>query len=132
MISSHIPNVPAPVNEPIKQYAPNSAEALALQTEWDRMAAIKYDIPCVINGKEVFTDKTENVVMPHNHQHVLGVSYLAGDAELNAAADAAIATQEKWRSMPWQARAAIFLKAADLLAGPFRNTINAATMLGQS
>jgi len=132
MISSHIPSVPHPVNEPVRQYLPGSAETLALQAEWDRMAAIKYEIPCVINGKDVFTDKTENVVMPHNHQHILGVSYLAGDKELNNAVDAALAAQEQWRSMPWQSRVAVFLKAADLLAGPYRNTINAATMLGQS
>jgi len=132
MISSHIPNVPAPINEPIKQYAPNSAEAISLAAEWDKMAATKYEIPCVINGKDVFTDKTENVVMPHKHAHVLGVSYLAGDKELNDAADAAIAAQAPWREMAWQSRVAVFLRAADLLAGPYRNTINAATMLGQS
>lgn len=132
MISSHIPNVPAPKNEPIKQYVPNSSETLALQAEWDRMAAIKHEIPCVINGKEVLTENSEKVVMPHNHQHVLGVSYLAGEKELNDAADAAIAAQAQWRELPWQSRAAVFLRAADLLAGPFRNTINAATMLGQS
>jgi len=132
MISSHIPNVPAPINEPIKQYAPNSTEAISLAAQWDKMAATKYEIPCVINGQEVFTDEKENVVMPHKHAHVLGVSYLAGDKELNAAADAAIASQVKWREMPWQSRVAVFLRAADLLAGPYRNTINAATMLGQS
>ena len=132
MISSHIPNVPAPINEPIKQYAPNSAEALSLAAQWDLMAATKYEIPCVINGKEVFTERSENVVMPHNHQHVLAVSYLAGDKELNDAADAAIGAQGKWRQMPWQSRVAVFLRAADLVAGPYRNTLNAATMLGQS
>ncbi len=132
MISSHIPNVPAPVNEPIKSYAPNSAEAQSLAAEWDKMSAKRYEIPCVINGQEVFTEQSENVVMPHDHSHVLGVSYLANDEQLNAAADAAVAAQDKWREMPWQSRVAIFLKAADLLAGPYRNTINAATMLGQS
>jgi 1-pyrroline-5-carboxylate dehydrogenase len=132
MISSHIPNVPAPVNEPINQYVPNSSEAISLAAEWDKMAATKYEIPCVINGKDVFTDRTENVVMPHNHAHILGVSYLAGEKELNDAADAAIAAQDKWREMPWQSRVAVFLRVADLLAGPLRNTINAATMLGQS
>jgi 1-pyrroline-5-carboxylate dehydrogenase len=132
MISSHIPQVPTPKNEPIKEYRPNSADAIALAAEWNRMAAIKYEIPCVINGKEVFTDKFENVVMPHKHSHILGVSYLAGDAELNAAADAAIAAQKQWQALSWQARAAVFLKAADLIAGPYRNTLNAATMLGQS
>ncbi len=132
MISSHIPNVPTPINEPIKQYAPGSTETLALQAQWDKMAATKYEIPCVINGQDVFTDKTENIVMPHKHAHVLGVSYLAGDKELNDAADAAIAAQEKWREMPWQSRVAVFLRAADLVAGPYRNTLNAATMLGQS
>jgi len=132
MISSHIPNVPAPVNEPIKQYVPNSSEAISLEEEWDKMATTKYEIPCVINGKDVFTDRAENVVMPHKHAHILGVSYLAGETELNAAADAAIAAQDKWREMPWQSRVAVFLRVADLLAGPLRNTINAATMLGQS
>ena len=132
MISSHIPNVPAPINEPIKQYTPGSLEAISLAAEWDKMAATKYEIPCVINGQDVYTDRSENVVMPHKHAHVLGVSYLAGEKELNDAADAAITAQDKWREMPWQSRTAVFLRAADLLAGPYRNTINAATMLGQS
>lgn len=132
MISSHIPNVPAPVNEPVKSYAPESAEAKSLAAEWDRMASKRYEIPCVINGQDVFTEQSENVVMPHNHAHVLGVSYLASDEQLNLAADAAVAAQDKWREMSWQSRVAIFLKAADLIAGPYRNTINAATMLGQS
>jgi 1-pyrroline-5-carboxylate dehydrogenase len=132
MISAHIPQVPQPINEPIKSYKPGSDDTLALQAEWDRLASNCYEIPCVIDGKEVTTDRFENVVMPHNHQHVLGKSYLAGDAELNAAADAALAAQKKWQAMSWQSRAAIFLKAADLIAGPYRNTMNAATMLGQS
>ena len=132
MISSHIPNVPAPINEPIKSYKPNSDEAISLATQWDEMAATKYEIPCVINGKEVFTNRSENVVMPHKHAHILGISYLAGDKELNDAADAALAAQKNWRELPWQSRVAVFLRVADLIAGPYRDTINAATMLGQS
>ena len=76
MISSHIPNVPAPKNEPINDYIPGSPETLSLQAEWDRMAAKSYEIPCVINGEKVTTRNYENVVMPHNHSHILGLSLI--------------------------------------------------------
>ncbi|WP_154223180.1 L-glutamate gamma-semialdehyde dehydrogenase [Marinicella rhabdoformis] len=132
MISANIPQTPAVINEPVRNYIPGSEEVLSLQLKMDEMAAEVLDIPCIINGQEVRTGRTEAVVMPHNHQHVLANAHLAGKDELNAAADAAVAAQAKWQSLPWQSRAAVFLKAADLLEGPYRNEINAATMHGQS
>lgn len=132
MISANIPQTPAVVNEPVRNYLPGSQEVLSLQAKMDQMASEVIEIPCVINGQEVSTGRTEAVVMPHDHQHVLAHSHLAGEKELHAAADAAIAAQAAWEALPWQSRAAVFLKAADLLEGPYRNEINAATMHGQS
>jgi len=132
MISSNIPQTPAVSNEPISEYLPGGADTLALQKTMDDMSAEQVDIPCYIGGNEVRTGITENVVMPHNHQHILAVSHVGGEKELNEAADAAIKAQSDWAAMPWQSRAAVFLKAADLIAGPYRNIINAATMHGQS
>ncbi len=132
MISANIPQTPAVVNEPVRNYLPGSQEVLSLQAKMDQMASEVIEIPCVINGQEVSTGRIEAVVMPHDHQHVLAHSHLAGEKELHAAADAAIAAQAAWEALPWQSRAAVFLKAADLLEGPYRNEINAATMHGQS
>ena len=132
MISANIPQTPAVKNEPVRNYIPGSEEVLSLQHTMDQMAAEVLDIPCVINGQAVRTDRTEAVVMPHNHQHVLAHAHLAGKEELNAAADAAVAAQADWQALAWQSRVAVFLKAADLLEGPYRNEINAATMHGQS
>ncbi len=132
MISANIPQTPAVANEPVRNYTPQSAETVSLQKKMDEMSASVIEIPCFINGQDVSTGRTEPVVMPHNHQHVLAHSHLAGQAELHAAADAAIAAQADWQALPWQSRVAIFLKAADLLEGPYRDVINAATMHGQS
>lgn len=132
MISANIPQTPAVANEPVRNYAPNSSETISLQKKMDDMSSGVIEIPCFINGQDVTTGRTEAVVMPHNHQHVLAHSHLAGQAELHAAADAAIAAQADWQALPWQSRVAIFLKAADLLEGPYRDVINAATMHGQS
>jgi 1-pyrroline-5-carboxylate dehydrogenase len=96
------------------------------------MAAEKIEIPCFIGGKEVHTGNKRTVVMPHAHQHTLAEFHLAGATEMRAAVDAALKAKPAWQAMPWQERTAIFLKAADLLAGPYRDTLNAATMLGQS
>jgi 1-pyrroline-5-carboxylate dehydrogenase len=128
--------LPNPVNETTKTYAPGTPEreslklrlaAMAKQTGKDRI-----EIPLVIGGKEVRTGKLQKVVMPHAHGEVLAEFHVAGPKELMAAADAALKAKGEWESLAWHERAAIFLKAADLLAGPWRDTLNAATMLGQS
>ncbi len=132
MISANIPQTPAVKNEPINAYLPDSPETKSLQQTMDQMAKQHADIPCYIDGQEIRTGQIENVVMPHNHQHVLGHAHIGGEKELQAAANAAIKAQHEWAALPWQSRTAVFLKAADLFAGPYRNAINAATMHGQS
>ena len=124
--------VPTPMNEPVLTYAPGTPEREALTAQLARQAATVADIPIVIGGKEIRTGSKGKVTMPHNHTHVLAEYHIASEAELVSAADAAMAARDAWSNMPWQHRAAIFLKAADLLTGPWRQVINAATMLGQS
>ncbi|WP_192822004.1 L-glutamate gamma-semialdehyde dehydrogenase [Rufibacter sp. LB8] len=125
-------NVPIPVNEPVKSYAPGSPERKELQATYKAMRDQKMDIPMYIGSEEVRTGKTKTISPPHDHTHVLG-QFHEGDANhVQQAIDAALAARENWANMPWESRAAIFLKAADLLAGPFRARMNAATMLGQS
>jgi len=125
-------NVPHPVNEQVLSYAPGTPERATIKKELDAQASSFLKIPIVINGKEVHTSKKVNCVMPHDHNHVLAEYSIAGQDELKAAVEAAMAAKQKWYDMSWEHRAAIFLKAADLIAGPYRNRINAATMLGQS
>ncbi len=124
--------VPAPINEPIKSYAPGSPEKAALKARIAELKAMTIDVPLIIGGEEIRTGDTAEMRIPHDHAHVLGTYHRASEKEVNMAVEAAIAAQTAWAAMPWEQRAAIFLKAADLLAGPWRNTINAATMLGQS
>jgi 1-pyrroline-5-carboxylate dehydrogenase len=125
-------NVPEPVNEPVLNYGPRSVERAALKAALVEARAQQVDIPMYIGGQEVRTGKTLEVRPPHDHKHLLG-TYHEGDAShVQAAIDAALAAKEQWENLPWEQRAAIFLKAADLLAGPYRAKINAATMLGQS
>ncbi len=121
-----------PVNEPCRSYAPGTAERMALKQELARQSGCRLSIPLIIGGKKVTTGKVAQVVMPHDHQHVLAEYCIAGEAELKMAADAALAAKAEWEALPWEHRAAIFLKAAELLAGPYRDKLNAATMLGQS
>jgi 1-pyrroline-5-carboxylate dehydrogenase len=131
-MSNAIYKVPAAINEPVLNYAPGSAERKALKAALTQMRSEVIDVPMYIDGKAVHTDKKGEMRPPHDHQHLLG-RYSIGDAShLNAAIDAALKAKEQWASMEWEQRASIFLKAADLLAGPYRATINAATMLGQS
>jgi len=125
-------HVPTPVNEPVRAYAPGDASRESLKKRLNAMAAERIEIPCVIGGKEVRTGNTREVRMPHAHGEVVAVFHLAGVEELRKAADAALKAKPAWEALPWQERAGVFLKAADLLAGPWRDTINAATMLGQS
>ena len=124
--------VPHPVNEPVKNYAPGSPERASLAAKAKEMAAQKIEIPLIIGGKEVRTGKMGKAVMPHEHGHVLADVHLGGEAEVKLAIEAAAKAKAEWAAMPWEARVSIFLKMADLLAGPYRDTLNAATMLGQS
>ena len=127
-----IPQVPAPVNEPVLSYAPGSAERATLKAELERMAGAQIEIPVVIGGREIRTGDTDTVVMPHDHGHVLATYHKAGEAEARAAIEACREAQREWMHWPWEDRLAVFLRAADLLATRWRPVINAATMLGQS
>ena len=131
-MSDGIFSVPVPRNEPVLAYAPGSPERKALRAELDRMAGQVIEITPRIGGRRVTTGRTAEVVMPHEHRHVLAVWHKAGAAEVQRAIDAAGAAYHDWSRLPWHERAAIFLRAADLLAGPYRMVLNAATMLGQS
>ncbi len=125
-------SIPRPYNEPILSYAPGTAERCALKAELDNQSGQIVTIPLIIGGKEVYTDTYGEVVMPHNHKHVLARYCIATPKELRMAVESALSAKKDWAEMPWEHRASIFLKAADLLAGPYRAKINAATMLGQS
>ncbi|HET9502497.1 MAG TPA: L-glutamate gamma-semialdehyde dehydrogenase [Hymenobacter sp.] len=124
--------VPKPLNEPVKGYAPNSPERAELVKELNRLKQTQQDIAMHIGGQEVRTGRTISLHPPHDHQHVLGQFHEGDASHVTQAIDAALAARPAWANMPWQERAAIFLKAAELLAGPYRARINAATMLGQS
>ena len=119
MVNS-IPKPPTPVNEPVLGYLPGSTERAALEAELKRHSSEVLEIPCIINGKEVFTGDVVEQVMPHNHGHVIARVHMAGEKEVNAAIEAGLAAHEMWSTMPWQARAAIFLKASEMLKGPRR------------
>lgn len=121
-----------PANEPIRTYVPGSGERANLKKELEKMAGARIEIPCIIGGKEVRTGTIKKVVMPHDHKQVLAEVHYAGAEELKQAAMAALKAKAGWEALGWKDRAAIFMKAADLLAGPFRDRLNAATMLGQS
>ncbi len=124
--------IPTPVNEPIRVYAPGDAHRASLQAKLDELARTPIEIPLIIGGKEIRTGKKRSVTMPHSHREVLAEFHYAGEPEMKLAVEAARQAKATWEAMAWQDRAAIFLKAADLLAGPWRDTLNAATMLGQS
>ena len=125
-------NVPVAKNEPVKTYAPGSPERASLKAELERMRSTEVELPMIIGGREVTTDRRVRMAPPHEIKHTLG-HYSQGDAShVEMAIDSALAAREEWANMGWQHRASIFLKAADLLAGPYRDKINAATMLGQS
>ena len=121
-----------PKNEPVLSYAPGSPERAALKLELGRQEALEVEIPLLIGGREVRTGKLGKVVMPHAHGQVLATYHMVGENEVRMAIDAAMEAKKIWSSMPWEERAKITLKAADLLAGKYRFVINAATMLGQS
>ncbi|GAB3182533.1 L-glutamate gamma-semialdehyde dehydrogenase [Telluribacter humicola] len=125
-------NVPVPVNEPVKSYAPGSPEKAMLKKALEEARSRQVDIPMYIGSEEVYTDNKVKVSPPHDHQHVLGYLHEGDASHVRQAIDAALAARKTWANMSWEHRASIFLKAADLLAGPYRAEVNAATMLGQS
>ncbi len=124
--------VPEPKNEHYLSYAPGTPEREALKAELKRLSVQEIEIPLIIGGKEVRTGDTSPVVMPHKHGHKLGDMQKAGRKEVNMAIEAAMDARPAWAATPWEERVAVFLKAADLLTGSWRYTMNAATMLGQS
>ena len=127
------PRVPAPANEPVLEYAPGSPERSELERELARIGGEQIDLPSTIGGRKVMgSGRVAPVVQPHAHRKVLGRMTLVGPAEARSAIDAAVAAAPDWRAMAFADRAAILLKAAELLSGPWRATLNAATMLGQS
>lgn len=123
---------PKATNEPILSYAPGTTERVELAAEIAETKKVAHDLPMYINGEWVSTGEKVAMHPPHEIKHTLGHYHKGGAEHVNAAIDAALAAQPAWESMPWQSRAAIFLKAADLISGPYRAKINAATMLGQS
>jgi 1-pyrroline-5-carboxylate dehydrogenase len=124
--------IPKPANEPTYSYAPGTPERAALKAAVAGMAASEIEIPIVIGGREIRTGRTRQAVMPHRHGHVLATWHRAGAAETKQAIAAAREAHREWSSWRWQDRAAVFLRAAELLSTTWRQTLNAATMLGQS
>ncbi|MGY8670322.1 MAG: L-glutamate gamma-semialdehyde dehydrogenase [Candidatus Poseidoniales archaeon] len=129
---NNVPRPPTPVNEPILGYLPGSLERTELKAELARQESEIIEIPCIINGEEVFTGDIVEQIMPHDHSHVIARVHMAGEAEVNLAIESALTAHDMWSNMPWESRCAIFLKASELLRGPRRAEINASTMLNQS
>lgn len=125
-------NVPEAKNEPVKSYAPGSPERASLKAKLDELRNTEVELPMIIGGKEVTTDRRIRIAPPHEIEHTLGYYYQGDESHVQMAIDSALEARTKWTALSWQHRASIFLKAADLLAGPYRDKINAATMLGQS
>ena len=125
-------NVPVAINEPVKSYAPGSPEREAVVEAYKTMFNSKVDVPLYINGKDVKTGNTRTMSPPHDHKHIVGEYHLAEKQHVEDAISTALEARKTWSQMPWQQRAGIFLKAAELIAGPYRAKINAATMIAQS
>ncbi|HEY0899754.1 MAG TPA: L-glutamate gamma-semialdehyde dehydrogenase [Sphingobacteriaceae bacterium] len=125
-------NVPTPVNEPVLNYAPGSNERSSLKAAIKDARSQEIDVPMYIGGEEVRTGKRVALRPPHDHQHILGYYHQGDKSHVEAAINAALAAKDAWENLGWEHRAAIFLKAADLIAGKYRYKLNAATMLGQS
>jgi 1-pyrroline-5-carboxylate dehydrogenase len=128
----HITSLPRPANEPVRNYAPGSNERQSLQQELQRQQQLEIEIPALIGGAQVHTGNSHDVVMPHCHQHRLAVAQMCGKPQVEQAVACAREAWLQWNNRHWEDRVAVFLRAADLLAGPWRDRINAATMLGQS
>lgn len=125
-------NIPTAINEPVKNYAPGSAERKELQAMLAQLRSVQVDVPMYIGGKEIRTNKKARLSPPHDHKHTLGHFHAGDKSHVKLAIKAALSAKKNWEKLPWEQRAAIFLKAADLIAGPYRAKLNAATMLGQS
>jgi 1-pyrroline-5-carboxylate dehydrogenase len=125
-------HVPKAVNEPVKSYAPNSPEKAAVLAAYKQMWNSKIDVPLYIGSEEIRTGNTRTMSAPHDHKHIVGTYHLAEKAHIEKAIDNALESKKAWANMAWEQRAAIFLKAAELIAGPYRARINAATMIAQS
>ncbi|MFP4092076.1 MAG: L-glutamate gamma-semialdehyde dehydrogenase [Cyclobacteriaceae bacterium] len=124
--------VPTPVNEPVYEYAPGTPERAALKATLKAMKAEQVEVPLYIGNEEVRTGNKKRLSSPHNHQQTLGHYHVGDASHVEQAIDSALNVKESWENMPWEQRASIFLKAAELIAGPYRYQVNAATMLGQS
>lgn len=131
-MNNAIVNIEMPQNEPVLSYAPNTPERKALKDQLKKMTSEIIEIPLIIGGKEIRTGNTVDVVMPHNHKKVIARYHKAGPKEVEFAIKEALKAREEWARMRWEERIKIFLKAAELLSGPWRQILNAATMLGQS
>lgn len=125
-------HVPKAVNEPVKSYAPNSPEKAAVLAAYKEMWNSKIDVPLYIGSEEIKTGNTKNMTAPHDHKHIVGTYHLAEKSHVEKAIANALEAKTKWANLEWEQRAAIFLKAAELIAGPYRAKINAATMIAQS
>ncbi len=125
-------NVPIAVNEPVKSYAPGSPERDAVLKAYKTMFNSSTDVPMYINGKDVTTGNTRTMSPPHDHKHIVGQYHIAEKSHIEEAIATALEARKTWSQMPWEQRAGIFLKAAELIAGPYRAKINAATMIAQS
>ena len=125
-------NVPKAVNEPVKSYAPGSPERAAVAATYTKMWNSQVEVPLYIGSEEIKTGDTKKMSAPHDHQHIIGVYHQADRALVEKAITEALEARKKWAAMAWENRAGIFLKAAELLAGPYRAKINAATMIAQS
>jgi 1-pyrroline-5-carboxylate dehydrogenase len=131
-MSKAISQVPFAINEPVRTYEPGSDEVKSLISTYKKMWKEKVEIPMIINGKEVKTSDKVVINSPQDHQHNLGFYYKGDMSHVDDAINTALAAREQWNNLGWEHRAAIFLKAADLIAGPYRDQLNAATMIGQS
>ncbi len=131
-MSKAISQVPFAINEPVRTYEPGSEEVKSLIATYKKMWKEKVEIPMVINGKEIKTSEKVVINSPQDHQHDLGFYYKGDMSHVDDAINSALAAREKWNNLGWEHRAAIFLKAADLIAGPYRDRLNAATMIAQS
>src|SRR5690348_988774 len=123
-----IVSVPPPVNEPVLGYAPGSAERASLKAALKAIETEVVEIPCVVGGERVRTGNIKQVTMPHRHKHVIARFHAATEDVAQRAIRAAVEAQREWAAMRWEARAAVLLRAAELLAGPWRARMNAATM----
>jgi 1-pyrroline-5-carboxylate dehydrogenase len=125
-------NVPKAVNEPVKSYAPGSPERAKVAETYKTMWNASVEVPLYIGSEEIKTGNTKKMSAPHDHQHIVGIYHQADRALVEKAITSALEARKKWAAMAWENRASIFLKAAELLAGPYRAKINAATMIAQS